>query len=144
VYLWDRFTFRKHRFTPDARANWMFLARKTGRTPARTCGKLSRGADGLLVFCYRPWLMLKEKSLTLPLAQYAVGRGLIWSEIVRLEGEAARSALLLPPRYRSHEEELVKVYSLAGVRPIGLRAVFRWIKEALGLSAQPAAPVVPK
>ena len=46
--------------------------------------------------------------------------------------------MLLPPRYRGHEEELVSIYGLAGVRDAGLRAAFRWLKELLGFKAQPA------
>ena len=48
------------------------------------------------------------------------------------------STLLLPPRCRSHEEQLVTVYALSGVRPAGLRAVLRWFKEMCGLA--PATP----
>ena len=40
--------------------------------------------------------------------------------------------MLLPPRYRGHEEELVSIYGLTGVRDAGLRAAFRWFKEPLG------------
>ena len=46
--------------------------------------------------------------------------------------------MLLPPRYRGHEEALVAIYGLEGVRDAGLRAAYRWFKELLGFSAQPA------
>ena len=46
--------------------------------------------------------------------------------------------MLLPPRYRGHEEELVSIYGLAGVRDTGLRAAFRWFKDLLGFQIQPA------
>jgi hypothetical protein len=127
VSIWDVLTFRQRRFTPDATANWMFLSRKTGKVPTRTFGKLSHDTEGRLVFRYRPWLVLKARRLTLPPGSYAVGHGLIWSELVRVEGEEATSAMILPPRCRTHEAELARVYSLNGVRPIGLRALFRWL-----------------
>ena len=47
--------------------------------------------------------------------------------------------MLLPPRYRGHEEELVPIYGLAGVREAGLLAVWGWVKDALGFKAQPQA-----
>ena len=54
-------------------------------------------------------------------------------------GRGLTSALLLPPRYRGHEEELVPIYGLAGVREGGLRPAIRWLKESLGLKSQPQA-----
>ena len=127
VSIWDVLTLRKRRFTPDATANWMFLGRKTEQVPARTLGKLARDAGGRLIFQYRPWLVLPSRTLVLPPGAYAVGHGLIWSELVRVEGEEATTAMILPPRCRTHEEEMARVYSLNGVRPIGLRALFRWL-----------------
>ena len=62
---------------------------------------------------------------------------MFYSQIVRLEGEGFVSAMLLPPRYRGHEEELVSIYGLAGVRDAGLRAAWQWMKDAVGMKAQP-------
>jgi len=132
VYVWDFFTFRSSRFTPDKVANKMFLGRKTNKVPARTYGKLSRDEKGHLMLTYRPWLFLAARTLVLPAGQYAVGKGLINSELVKVEGEDTRTAMLLPPRYRSHEEQLVSIYSLADVRPIGLRAAMKWLKQFFG------------
>jgi len=110
----------------------MFLGRKTNKVPARTYGKLSRDEKGHLMLTYRPWLFLAARTLVLPAGQYAVGKGLINSELVKVEGEDTRTAMLLPPRYRSHEEQLVSIYSLADVRPIGLRAAMKWLKQFFG------------
>jgi hypothetical protein len=129
VYLWDFFTFRSSRFTPHPEKNRMFLGRRINKIPARTYGTLRRGEKGELMFKFRPWLFLAERTMTLPEGQYAVGRGLVNSEIVKLEGDDNRTALLLPPRYRSHEEEVVKVYGLTDVRPIGLRAAMKWLRN---------------
>jgi hypothetical protein len=141
VFVWDTLTFRRKRFTPDETVNWMFLGRKINKAPARTYGKLSRDEKGGLVLKYRPWLVLPERTMTLPEGKYAVGKGLIYSEIRRLEGDETRTALLLPPRYRSHENELVTLYGLTDVRPVGLRAAWKWLKELFGFKpkAQPAA-----
>jgi hypothetical protein len=137
VFLWDFVTRRRSRFVPDKSANRMFLARKLNQVPARSYGKLLRDAKGSLVLIYRPWLVLRERALTLPEGTYAISRGLLYSQIMRAGSWGLTSAMLLPPRYRGHEEELVAIYGLAGVRDAGLRAAFRWLKESLGFKPQP-------
>jgi hypothetical protein len=139
VFVWDFFTFRRARFTPDPKENKLFLGRKISKVPARTYGRLSRNEEGRLVLRYRPWLVLPQRTLVLPEASYAVGKGAFFTEIQQLDGEDVRTALLLPPRYRGDEEKLVEIYGLTGVRAIGLRAVWHWFREALGFKAQPAA-----
>lgn len=134
VSIWDVLSGGKRRFTPK-QANWMFLSRRTAKVPTRTAGWLTRGPDGGLVFRYRPWLVLRERTLALPAGSYAVGRGLIWSEIVRNEGDDIRSVLILPPRCRGHEVALSEAHGLAGVRPTGLRALFAWL---FGTASRPA------
>jgi len=57
--------------------------------------KLSRDDQGNLVLNYRPWLVLPERTFTLPEGKYAVGKGLCFSEIDKLEGDGANIALLL-------------------------------------------------
>jgi hypothetical protein len=136
VFLWDFLTLRRTRFLPDPSANRMFLGRKINKVPPRSYGRLLRDEKGSLVLKYRPWLVLPERTLVLPEGRYAVGKGLFYSQIMGLEGQGLTAAMLLPPRYRGHEEELVSIYGLAGVRDAGLRAAFRWLKELLGLQPQ--------
>jgi len=138
AFIWDFVTLRCRRFRPDQTANRMFLARKINKVPARTYGELRRGEKGSLVLKYRPWLVLRERVLVLPEGSYAIGRGLFYSQLMRVESQGLDAAMLLPPRYRGHEAELVAIYSLAGVRDAGLRATFRWLKELLGFKPQPA------
>lgn len=139
VYLWDFFTFRSKRFKPASTSNRMFLGRRINKVPARTYGSLTREGSGALSFRFRPWLILPPKVLLLPEGEYAVGHGLVNSEIVKLEGEENRTALLLPPRYRDHEAQLVGIYQLKDVRPIGLRAAVRWLREFF-VGKEPPAP----
>jgi hypothetical protein len=139
AFVWDFVTGRCNRFTPDPTANKMFLGRKINKVPARTYGKLSRDAQGNLVFTYRPWLVLAKCSVTLPEARYAAGNGFFYSEILQLDGDKARIALLLPPRYRSHEYELVAIYGLTEVRDTGLLAAWQWVKFMLGFKTKTAA-----
>jgi hypothetical protein len=129
AFLWDFFTIRKSRFKPDATLNKLFLGRKIQKVPARTYGKLSRNEKGELHFNYRPWLVLPPRTLVLPNGQYEAGRGLFYSEILRIEGDTAKTVILLPPRYLGHEDELVKIYSLAGARDVGIRAAWAWFKS---------------
>jgi hypothetical protein len=129
AYIWDFVSWRCKRFTPDANANRVFLSRKINEAPARTYGTLVRDSNGNLVLHYRPWLVLPERTLALPHGRFEVGRGLFYSEILRVEGEAAKTLILLPPRYSGHEDELAAVYGLGGVREIGLRAAWAWCKS---------------
>ena len=139
VFIWDLFTGRRNRFTPDKTENRMFLGRKINKVPARSHGRLSRDEKGNLIFKYRPWLVLPERVLALPEARYAVGQGAFFSEILQIDGDSARIAFLLPPRYRSHEEQLVAIYGFVHVRPTGLRAAWQWLKSMFGGTTQTAA-----
>jgi hypothetical protein len=139
AFIWDFVTRRCNRFKPDPAVNKVFLGRKIDYVPARTYGRLSRDEKGNLVLKYRPWLVLARRNLTLPESRYAVGKGLFYSEILQLDGDKARIALLLPPRYRSHEHELVAIYGLADVRDTGLLAIWQWIKFMLGFKTKTAA-----
>ena len=131
VFTWDLISFRSSRFQVDPASNWVFTAKEMEKAPIRTYGKLSCGPQGELVLSYRPWLFLPRRKLTLPAGQYAVGKGFFYSEIIRLEGEEATAAATLPPRFRSHEEELSSIYMLGGVQDIGvikgLKAVWNWM-----------------
>jgi hypothetical protein len=137
VFLWDFLTLRRRRFLPDASANRMFLARKLNKVPARSYGKLLRDEKGNLFLKYRPWLVLAERTLVLTEGRYAVAKGLFYSQIMKMEGQGLAAAMLLPPRYRGHEQELVSIYGLAGVRDAGLRAAFRWLADLAGFSGKP-------
>ncbi len=140
TFIWDFSTRRFRRFTPDPKANAMFLGRKTNRVPIRTYGKLLLDQKGNLLFAYHPWLVLPRRVLPFPAGNYAVGMGLLYSEIMKVDHGQSRTVLLLPPRYRSHEQELASIYGLAGVRNAGLRAALAWLKEWLGFRSRP--PVI--
>jgi hypothetical protein len=136
VFIWEICTRRSRRFTVNSSGIWMFLGRKINKVPIRTYGRCVRNEQGALVFHYRPWLVLAGRTLEFPPGTYAVGRGLIYSEIIRIEDEQSPSMALLPPRYRSHEAELAAIYSLMGVRDTGLRAAWAWLKEWLGFKSR--------
>ena len=136
VFIWDIITLRNRRFLPDPSANRMLLAREIDRVPARTYGTLRRDEEGRLVLQYRPWLVLRRRTLTLPEGQYAIGKGMFYSQILKVEDRKLTALMLLPPRSRGHEEALVPIYGLAGVRDAGLRAAFRWLRETVGVGGR--------
>jgi hypothetical protein len=129
VFIWEFFTGGKRRFKPSPKENSMFLGRKTEKVPTRTFGKLSRNETGELTFYYRPWLVLPQRTLVLPAGTYETGRGLFYSEILRVEGDFAKTVFLLPPQYRGHEEEIAQIYNFSGTRDIGIRAAWAWFKS---------------
>ena len=137
VFVWQFFTGGRYRFKPDPKENGMFLGRKTEKVPTRTFGRLSRNDKGELVFNYRPWLVLPQRKLVLPPGNYQAGRGLFYSEILRVDGNSARTVFLLPPSYRGHEEEIAKIYEMSGTRDVGIRAAWAWFK---GLFSRQPAP----
>ena len=142
LVAWDILTGKKHRFQPDVSTNEMFLSKPVEDAPVRSYGRLSRESDGSLSFRYRPWLLLAERKVTLPSGRYAVGRGLLHSELVLVKGEEVESVCFLPPRYRDHEEALSKIYEFGPVESIGLvrgfSALWNWLKRVFGGQAQPA------
>lgn len=143
IFTWDMITLRNGRFNVRAGANRVFTARPLQKTPIRTYGRLSRGADGRLTLDYRPWLIFPRQTLTLPEGTYVIERGLFGSDISRSDGESTVSAITLPPRYRSHEEELNALLSLGGVRPAGVLKGFKnfwsWLRSAFGVGSEASA-----
>ena len=138
IFSWDFFTIRKNRFTPAARENKLFSSAgltKTG-VPVRTYGRLvSEPENGKLLFVYKPWMILAARTVTVPLAAPSVGKGLFFSTI--RDGE--RTAFILPPRYRGHEDAVVRIYRLeGGVQDAGLLKAWGSLKELFGGSAAKA------
>lgn len=140
LYVWDFVTLRRKRFHPFRDGNRMFTARKINQVPVRTYGWLSRGEDGGLRFEYRPWLVLARQTLALPAGTYVVGRGLFHPEVAREQAEELEPMLTLPPRYRTHEQELSQVYGFAGVRDVGVRKCLKGILEFMGFGKGETAP----
>jgi len=142
VYCWDFFTFRRHRFLPAANLNWMFAARTINDTPIRTYGRLNTDAEGRRTFEYRPWLVLPKRTLELPAGTYAVGRGILYPEVMKVEGEATKTIFILPPRYKGHEMELARSAGLTDVRDVGvlkgLKALRAGFRSLFGLEPPPA------
>ena len=150
LYAWDLLTLRRLRFTPAPNGNRVFTAAAIDGVPIRTYGKLMRDEPGQLSLVFRPWLILPQRTLPLAKQGLVVGRGLLYPEILQIEpstGET-RSLLVLPPRYRTHEEAMAGVYGFEGVRDVGLlkgiKAGWVWLKRLCGFRrrTEPASVAV--
>jgi hypothetical protein len=136
VFVWDVLSRRRRWFKPDPKANWVFLARDVGETPLRTYGKLTRDEQQGLQLTYRPFLLGREQTVTLPAGEYCLGRGFIYSDLLKQEGDDTVRFGILPPRYKGHEEALSKTYAFGPPTDVGLRAVWRFLQELLGLGVR--------
>jgi hypothetical protein len=133
VFCWDFVTGKKNGFVPQPTDNPMFAGGNLPGVAVRSLGRLVTRPEGGLEFVYKPWLVLAERRAPVPAATLAVGRGLFLSTIVADNGD---TFFLLPPRYRGHEEELVRAVKLAGgVREAGLRKAWSSLKELFGGAA---------
>jgi hypothetical protein len=132
VFSWEFITRRRHRFSPTENNNAMFAGPQLSGVPVRTLGRLVRRESGALEFVYRPWLVRAPRTLAVSATnrELAVGHGVFFSDVVAADG---RTLFTLPPRYRGHEEELVRAYALGGgVRPAGLRKAWSALRELVG------------
>ena len=132
VFCWDFFTRRSGRFSPAENDNRMFAGGDLPGVPLRTYGRLVLRTEGGLEFFYRPWLWLPERKAKVPVAntQIAIGRGLFFSTVTVQD---AGTLFLLPPRYRGHEDILVRAYQMGGgVREAGLRKAWSVLRELFG------------
>lgn len=133
LFSWGYLTRRSGRFSPAENDNWMFAGGNLPAVPVRTYGRLVERTAGGLEFHYRPWLVMPVRTAKVPETTIAVGRGFFLSTIV---AENDDTLFLLPPRYRGHEDELVRIYKFAGgVREAGLRQAWSAMKELFGGAA---------
>jgi hypothetical protein len=140
IFSWDFFTLRRRRFQLLADGNKLFTGREIAGTPPRTYGQLWQEADGRLLFRFRPWMVLPERTVEVPREGLVVGKGVFYSEVLGFEARADRNTtlLLLPPRYVGHEELFARTYHINGTCDVGLRRVWSWLREALGFGAKKA------
>ena len=137
IFSWDFLTGRSGRYIPVAGRQAMFAGGALTGVPVRTYGRLTRRADGVREFTYRPWLVLPPRTADVPAdTRLTVGQGLFFSTVT---AEGGRIFFLLPPRYRGHEAELARLYELSGgVQPAGLRKAWGALRELFGgRSTQP-------
>ena len=134
IFSWDFFTLRRARYRVRPDENKVFAGGNLPEVPVRTYGRL-RQADEGLVFTYRPWLVLPARTVKVAGDNLAVGKGLFFSTVITGKDE---TYFILPPRYRGHEDELVKTYGWTGVQPAGLRKAWSVVRELFGGGAAKA------
>ncbi|HLP09066.1 MAG TPA: hypothetical protein VK178_12940 [Opitutaceae bacterium] len=142
MFCWDFFTLRRHRFEPDAKENAVFAGDGIKNTPLRTYGRLARTEAGKLRFRYRPWLVLPEKQVELPDHPLAVGRGCFYPTIEATVGDEERTIILLPPRYKGHEDAFARACGIDAITEVGLRRAWGVIKELFGFENRRRRAVV--
>ena len=129
---------RSRRFTRPADPH-AFLARTISGVPARTYGYLTRAADGSLRFCYRPWLILSRRALTLPSGATALCKGVVFPTLLHSssEGRSFRTLVIFLPRYRTQEHSIATHFEISDVRDggvvRGIKAVRVWFADTLSL-----------
>ncbi|MBL9137776.1 MAG: hypothetical protein JNK85_18040 [Verrucomicrobiales bacterium] len=141
VFIFDVLSRRRRWFRPDPKSNWIFLARTIGPTPIRTYGRLELGESGQCLFHYRPRWFGQPTTIELPQGSYCVGRGFIYADLLKIEGETTTRFGILPPRYKGHEEAITRTYKLAPMREVGLRALWRFLGELFGFESNPRPAV---
>lgn len=131
IFCWDFITRRRTRFAPESDGNPLFAGANFPGVPVRTYGRLVRRDDGRLDFVYRLWLGLPQRIAGVPVdaSALAVGKGWFFSDLIADDGT---TVFTLPPRYRGHEEELVRAYALGGVRDAGIRRAWGALRDMLG------------
>lgn len=139
IFCWDFFTRRNRRFSVGMHRTSVFAGVGLKGVPQRTYGNLVHHEGGQDTFVYKPWLVMKERSVPFPNgANLAAGRGTFFSNVT--DGE--RELLVLPPRYRTHETELASLYGFArGVEPIGLNKAWSWLRAAMGFGGKAVGPI---
>jgi hypothetical protein len=137
ILSWDLMLFRHRRVRPDdkdliARG---FLCRTVDFAPARSYGTLTRDPSGSYHFHYRPWLIMPEKSVTLPATALSIQRGIL-SPIARGRTTADQGSthlVRLRPKYRGHEELLARHLGTSEIEDHiisrGLRQASNWLRE---------------
>ncbi|MGV3723408.1 MAG: hypothetical protein ACO1SX_21135 [Actinomycetota bacterium] len=117
----------------------VFLARRFQGRPTRTYGRLLRGPEGEVLFRYRPWYVLAERTMPISEPNLTLARGLLCPSLCYSAGAGSQPVRLfiLMPRFRGHEDEVAMRLGIPnvidGTVVRGLRAIQGWWKETLGL-----------
>lgn len=135
----------RKRATPE-QPHAFTLGRVAG-LPPRTGGRMVLLEDGTMVFRYRRWCVLDERTVPLPDGMRHVEKGLLSPALVHRAGAEEMKVLLFLPRYRGHEESMAGHLKLHGVREHslarGFAALKEWVKGILRRGDGGPVPRVP-
>jgi hypothetical protein len=115
-----------------------FLARPISKVPVRTFGHLSRGANGVIRFHYRPWLILAQRVVELPSGYLGISKGAFFPSLLHSQdGARFINIIMFPPRYRGQE---IAIGTHLGIQDIrdgalikGFKAVRAWLAETINI-----------
>lgn len=113
-----------------------FTLGRVAGLPPRTGGRVVLLDDGTMVFRYRRWCVLDERTVPLPDGRRHLEKGLFSPSMIHRADEPEEQKLLLfLPRYRGREELVMEHLKLHGVREHavarGFAAVKGWMRSLL-------------
>ncbi len=137
----------KRAATPDlAHA---FIAVKTAGVPTRTYGRVSRSADGVVRFTFRPWLVLPRRSVQFPDGLLAVSRGVYFPSLLHTPSEKDNHIRIITflPRYRKHEMAIARHLGITDIKDStltrGFKAARAWLTETVSIGKRKIALAAP-
>ena len=117
-----------------------FTLGKAAGLPARTGGRMVLLENGTLVFRYRRWCVLDERTVLLPSGPQHLERGLFSPSLVHRAGQQEQMKLLLfLPRYRGQETMMASHLKLQGVRDHAMVRGFAALKNWLSGMLKPGS-----
>lgn len=134
IYSSDILFFRKSEVSdPDLGAFSGIGLTASRNIPIRTWGRLHENDNGVLVFSYRPWLVMPRRDVSVgPVESFSCGRGLLNPFLVAND-DPDKPWLRLPPRYRGREDEIASLFGLKQVVDCGVSGALRsWLSEYFG------------
>lgn len=124
----------RHRACPEQ--SHAFLARSISNVPVRTFGRLSRNADGMIHFHYRPWLVFTQRAIVLPAGFIAISKGAFFPVLLHSsDGTKFIKVIMFPPRYRGQEGAIGRHLETQDIRDgnliKGFKAARGWLAETI-------------
>jgi len=144
VLSWDFLAGRDGTADPATAPLVAFSQRGLKGVKARSYGRVEPKGDGTWTFRYRPWLILRRRSVALPSGEAVLLKGAISPLLVRAGGVRAPTLVRFPPRFRGREAELAARLGvgevLEGRIVRGFRAAWQWLKEQLSGTPESVLP----
>jgi hypothetical protein len=144
VLSWEFLAGRDGSADPASAPLVAFAQRGLKGVKPRAYGRLVATGAGAWSFSYRPWLILRRRSVPLPAGETALLKGVISPLLVRQGALRAPALVRFPPRFRTREAELA---AKLGAREVldgrivrGFRAAWQWLTEQVAATPESAAP----
>jgi hypothetical protein len=112
-----------------------FLADGSLGAPRHTYGRIKKTSEGIMIFRYRPKLIMKARTIELRAENRVIRKGMLYPVILQTRPghEKLKSAIILPPRYRRIEHLVAENFEINDVREgavvKGFQGAKIWIKD---------------